>query len=123
MPKWLQGVFALTLMLWLYAIAFAVASTAAPDGRLPLSAAYVSRLALSLILASWGIADAKKRRRQLCYDFDSFVFFALPIVVPIYLFRTRGVRAFLTLLCFAGIWLVAMLAALVVFIIRKFAFS
>ena len=123
MPKWLQGIFAPTLMLWLYAISFAVASTTAPDGRLPWSADYVSRLALSLILASWVIADARKRQRQLCYDYDSFVFFAWPVVVPVYLFRTRGLRAFLTLLCFAGIWLVAMLVALVVFIIREFVIS
>jgi hypothetical protein len=109
-------------MLWFYAIGLAVASTAAPDGRLSARADYVSRVALSLILASWVIADARKRRRQLCYDYDSFVFFAWPIVLPVHLFRTRGPRAFLTLLCFAGIWLVAMLVAAVAFIIREFMF-
>jgi len=123
MPQWLKGVFAPTMMLWLYAIAFAVASIAAPDGRLPWTADYVSRLALSLILASWVIADAQKRQTQLCYDYGGFVFFAWPVVVPLYLFRTRGLRGFLTLLCFAGIWLVDMLVALVVFIIREFVFS
>jgi hypothetical protein len=66
------------------------------------------------------IADARKRGRRLCYDFDSFVFFIWPIIVPVYLFQTRGVRAFLTLLCFAGICVVAMLAASVVSIIRAF---
>ena len=110
-------------MLWLDAIAVAVATTSAPDGRLPSSADYVSCIAFPLILASWVIADAQKRQRRVCYDHDSFVFFAWPIVVPVYLFRTRGVRAFLTLLCFAGIWLVAMLAALGVFIFREFVFS
>ena len=107
------------MMLWLYAIAVAVASTMAPDGNLPWRADYVSQLILSLILASWVIADAQKRRRQLCYDFDSFVFFAWPVVLPIYLFRTRGLRAFLTLLCFAGIWLAAMLVAWVVSLLRE----
>jgi hypothetical protein len=111
-------------MLWLYAIAVAIASTVAPNGsRSPWAADYASRLALSLILAAWVIADAQKRQRRLCYDYDGFVFFAWPVVVPVYLFRTRGVRAFLTLLCFAGIWLVAILAAWVVFIIREFMFS
>jgi hypothetical protein len=122
MPAWLQGVFAPTMMLWLYAIAVAVASAIIPDGRLPWASDYVSRVALSLIVASWVMADAQKRQRQLCYDYGSFVFFAWPVVVPVYLFRTRGVRAFLTLLCFAGIWLVAMLVALVVFIVREFGF-
>ena len=115
--------FAPTLMLWLYALAFGIASAISSDGRLPRSADYIARAALALIMASWVIADARKRQRPLCYDYDSFVFVAWPIVVPVYLFRTRGMRAFLTLLCFAGICLVAMLAALVVSIIRGFVFS
>jgi len=110
-------------MLWLYALALGAASAMSPEGRLTGRADYVSGGALALIMAAWVSADAQKQQRRLCYDYDSFVFFAWPIVVPIYLFRTRGVRAFLTLLCFAGIWLVAMLAAIVVFVIREFVFS
>ena len=123
MPKWLQGMFAPTLLLWLYAFAFGVASAMRPDGVLPPKAEYVARAALALIVSSWVIADAQKRERRVCYDYDSIVFFAWPVVVPIYLFRTRGLWAFLTLLCFAGIWSVAMLAGGVVFIIREFVFS
>ena len=105
-------------MLWLYAIALVVATTAS-DGSLSWRADYASRLALPLILASWVITDARKRQRPLCHDYDSFVFFAWPVVVPVYLFRTRGVRAFLTILSFAGIWLVAMLVGFVIFHIRR----
>ena len=115
--------FAPTLMLWLYALAFGVASAIRPDGILPVSADYVARVALALIISSWVISDAQKRQRRVCYDYDSFVFFAWPIVVPVYLFRTRGWRAFLTLLCFAGIWLVAMLAAALVILIQEFVLS
>lgn len=111
-----------TLTLWLYMIAFGVACGMSSDGTMSWRADYVAQVALSLILASWVTADAQKRQLKLCHDFDSFVFFAWPIVLPVYLFRTRGVRAFLTLLCFAGIWLVAMLAAMVVFMIRAFVF-
>ena len=112
--------FAPTLMLWLYALAFGAASAMSSGGVLLGSADYVARAALSLIMASWVVADARKRQRPLCYDYDSFVFIAWPIVVPVYLFRTRGIRAFLTLLCFAGIWIVAILAVLVVSFIRGF---
>lgn len=111
-------------MLWLYAFAVGITSAITPDATLPRRAESLSQIALSLILASWVIADAHKRQRQLCYDYDTFVFFASPIVVPIYLFQTRGVRAFLTLLCFAGIWVIGMLApALAVFLIREFVLS
>ena len=123
MPKWLQGMFAPTLMLWLYALSYGLASGLRPDGMFPPSAEYISRIALALVVSSWVIADARKRQRRVCYDYDSLVFFAWPIVVPVYLFRTRGFRAFLTLLCFAGIWVVAMIAAAAVWIIREFLLS
>jgi hypothetical protein len=119
MPKWLQGTFVPTMMLWLYALTVGVASAICPSGTLPTGADYVARVALAFIIASWVIADARTRRRPLCYDYGSFVFFAWPIVVPVYLFRTRGLRAFLTLLCFAGVWVMAMLFAAVVWIIRE----
>ena len=123
MPKWLKGMVAPTLMLWLYAMAFAVASALTSDGRLPDRADHISQITLPFILASWVTADAHKRRKELCYDYDSFVFLASPIAVPVYLFRTRGARAFLTFLCFAGIWLVAMLLGGVVFMVREYLLS
>jgi len=56
----------------------------------------------------------------VAYDYDSFVFFVWPLIAPVYLFQTRGTRAFLTLLCFAGLCIVAGVAASFVFIIREF---
>lgn len=79
-----------------------------------------STVALPLIMAAWVTADAHRRGRRLCYDYDSFVFFAWPVVVPVYLFQTRGVGAFITLACFAGVWLAAMLAALLLYFVREF---
>jgi hypothetical protein len=120
MAKWLQEMTAPTLMLWFCAVAFGIASAIGPDG-MPKRAELVSSVVLPLVIASWVMADARKRGRPLCYDYDSFVYFAWPVVVPLYLFQTRGVRAFLTLLCFAGIWLIAALTAGVVFVVREFA--
>ena len=115
MPKPLQGVSTPTLMLWLCAVAIGVVGGAGPgSAMLSKRADVVSRVAFPLVIASWVTADARKRGRQLCYDFDSFVFFAWPVVVPVYLFQTRGLRAFITLLCFAGIWTVAAIVGLVV---------
>jgi hypothetical protein len=68
-------------------------------------------VALPVVLTSWVMADARKRGRRLDYDYDSFVYFAWPLLVPVYLFQTRGVRAFLTLLWFGGIWLCAAFVA------------
>ena len=124
MPKWLQGMVGPTLTLWLYAAVHGVAAALSPDSpELPGRAKLVSTVALPLIVALWVVADARKRGRQLCYDFDSFSYFAWPFVVPFYLFQTRGVRALITLLCFAATWLIAVLTAAVVFLIREFVSS
>jgi len=105
-------------MLWVCAIAWGVACSVAPEGKAPKGTGMASGYALPLVLTLWVTADARKRGKQLFYDYDSFVFFGWPIMVPVYLFQTRGLRAFLTLLCFSGIWLAAMVPSFVVSIIE-----
>lgn len=117
-----QGMLAPTLMLWLYMVALGVGSALDP-GRLGWGADYLSRAALSMVMASWVVADARKQKRRLCYDYDSLVFFAWPVMVPVYLFQTRGLRAFLTLLCFGGLLLLAVLVVFVIVFLRELAFS
>ena len=121
MPKWLKDMVAPTLMLWLFAIAFGVVCSVSPGGEISGRADLVLQLALPLVITSWVTSDARKRGRELCYDYDSLVFFFSPVMVPVYLFQTRGLRAFLTLLCFAGVWFIAMLPVFVQIIIREFA--
>jgi hypothetical protein len=121
MPNSLKGMAAPTLMLWFSIIALVVVHGLAPGSELSWRADFISRLALPLVIASWVSADARKRGQALCYDYDSFVFFASPFIVPVYLFQTRGIRAFVTLLCFAGICLVAATMVVVISIMREFA--
>ena len=52
---------------------------------------------------------AQQRRRQLPYDFGSFVFFAWWALVPIYLFSTRGWRGIIPLGWFVLLYLAAAL--------------
>src|SRR5882724_4410718 len=56
---------------------------------------------LQLILTLWVLADRRNRGFRVPYEFDTFVFFAWPAVVPYYLYRSRGRRG---LLLGAGIW-------------------
>jgi hypothetical protein len=76
-------------------------------------------LALSLIVASWVTADARKRARKIPYDFDSWVFFAWPVILPVYLLQTRKLRIFLTLLFFIGVCLLAWAGAFVAVWLQK----
>ena len=59
-------------------------------------------------IALWSVADARERGRGTSYDFGSFIFFLWPILFPVYLFETRGVRAFGTL----GLFISANLAGI-----------
>ena len=99
------------ILLWicLAASAAAWASYLAVGSQEPVGSDLAQRFAFPIILSSWVAADARARGRTLCYDFDTFVLFAWPIVLPCYLFRTRGPRALLSLLCFAGLCLAGVL--------------
>jgi len=55
----------------------------------------------SLVLTLWVRADQQVRGFSVPFEFDAFVFFAWPVVVPCYLYRTRGRRG---LLLGMGIW-------------------
>lgn len=117
MPKWLQGMVGPTLLLWLCAAGYLIVSLPGANGDVPKRAELVAPVALSLVISLWVIADARKRKRRLCYDYDSFVYFAWPFLVPVYLWQTRGVKALLTLLCFGVVWIgAAIVTALLQFI-------
>ena len=44
------------------------------------------------LLAIWVRMDRRRGKVSLPFEFDAFVFFGWPVVVPYYLYRTRGGR-------------------------------
>jgi hypothetical protein len=69
-----------------------------------------------LLLTSWVLADRQNRGGfSIPYEFDTFVFFAWPAVVPYYLYRSRGRRG---LLLGAGIWALYIAPYLTALIVR-----
>lgn len=120
MPKWLKGMIGPTLLVWLYGAAYAIVEIGAGKSEtLSGGADLISRLALAWVISIWVLRDAHKRGRQLFYDYGMFVFFCWPLVAPVYLFQTRGVRAFLTLLCFICIWLLVGISVAVATFLRE----
>ena len=115
----LKSVTAPTILLWLFAFAYGIVSgLTRGEARLPTNAELVSSFALPFLVTFWVTTDARIRHRDLCYDFDTFVFFGWPVLVPVYLFQTRGIRAFFTLLFFAGLWIFAWGVAVLVSMIH-----
>ena len=69
--------------------------------------AWLAAVLLPSSIALWVLADARKHRVLVPYDFGTFVFMAWPVLAPIYLFSTRGWRAVATLGWFLLLYLAA----------------
>lgn len=65
----------------------------------------------------WLKNDNKQYKIGLVYDLGLFLYLAWFIVVPYYLFRTRGLKAFITLFSFIGIYLVTYLIGAAIFLV------
>ena len=70
-------------------------------------------IAFGVAISLWVTADARKRRRDLPFDDDSFMFFLWPLLGPVYLWQTRRWRALLTLGWFVLLLLVSSVGDLV----------
>jgi hypothetical protein len=92
--------------LWTFALAYPVLLVLMPySERSAIFEDVLARWVLPLLAASWIISDAQRKQKSLCYDFGTFVFFAWPLVGPIYLFQTRGIKALAPLGCVLGMYL------------------
>jgi len=74
-------------------------------------AAMIAQVLLSTSIALWILADAQRRGRPMPYDADSFLYFAWPVLAPVYLFKTRGWGAFAVLGWFGLLYFTAMILA------------
>ena len=115
-PKWLDGNVGPTVALWL--LAFVWGALGAIPEEAAQRAVVAANFALPLIVASWVMADARKRGRALPYDFDNLLFFAWPLILPVYLLQTRKLRIFLTLLFFIGVCLFAWAGAFLIVLVN-----
>ncbi|MDB6072797.1 MAG: hypothetical protein JWO89_437 [Verrucomicrobiaceae bacterium] len=84
----------------------------APMGRAGAAAA-LATLFFPSCMAMWVFADARRRQQPLPFDFGTFIYFLWPVVVPAYLFRTRGLRAFAAIGWFLLLWFTAVLCAVI----------
>lgn len=76
--------------------------------------AWLAAVLLPSSIALWVVADARKRRLSVPYDFGTFVLMTWPVAALIYLFYTRGWRAFAPLGWFLLLYLAAALFAVIV---------
>ncbi len=75
-------------------------------------------LAFQLILAFWVRVDRQVRGFRVPYEFDAFVFFAWPFVIPYYLYKTRGERGLLSALGIYALFLAPFVPAGILTVLR-----
>jgi len=68
-------------------------------------------IVFGLILTWWVYADRGQRKFRLPFEFEYFVLFAWPIVVPYYLYRRLGGRGLLFALGIWGLYVVPFVVA------------
>jgi hypothetical protein len=67
-------------------------------------------------VSAWLIADARRLGIDLPLDIGWFVYLACPLLLPYHVFKTRGVRGFIILAGFVGVFVATYLIGLVVFL-------
>lgn len=97
--RWLASAGKDLLFVWLFvAVAAFWSATHGHSDKAPSAAVeWLCSIGFATCLTSWVMKDALQRRQQPCYDYDSFVFSAWMLIVPVYLFQSRGVKALITL--------------------------
>lgn len=68
-------------------------------------------LRFRLIVTWWAHADRHARKFSVPFEFDAFVFFAWPVVIPYYLYRSRGRKGLLLGVATWGVYIAPHLAA------------
>ncbi len=105
-------------MLLLVAVHSAYSATMAAYGEYTSDEAdTVFNLGFVLLLMWWVYVDRHRRHYPVPFEFEAFVFFAWPLVVPYYLFRTRGIRAAPLCIALGVAYLIPPLSALMVDVI------
>lgn len=61
-------------------------------------------ISLTFMFAWWVLDDAKAQKYHRPYEFGAFIFFAWPILIPVYLVETRGWKGLLLFPVFIGVY-------------------
>lgn len=117
LPAWKSLIPLLTLTL-IYSVALAIlASRGKPASE---GSSILWRLAFALFVVRWVALDRRFYSLRTPFEFNAFVFFAWIVVLPYYLYKTRGLRGLLNAL---GFWLLAATPATTARIVALFRAS
>ena len=94
---WLASGRGVLLLAWMFTATYALAfETRVGPGVNPLCE-FAFAHGLAFCMTSWVLRDARECGLRPCYDYDMFLFSAWGLLAPVHLFRTRGLKALLTI--------------------------
>ncbi len=85
---------------------------------MPGEPAILESLSQQLFIALWVYLDRKGRHLNLPFEFEAFVFFAWPILLPYYLVKSRGARGLLLAALFFALLILPSVLAVTVRLLR-----
>jgi hypothetical protein len=87
------------------------------DIELPPAYTFLYPLALLWIIGWWLEKDSRKHGVEWVFDMGLFLYMAWPFIMPFYLFKTRGVKAFLTIIAFVAIYFGAYATGVAIYVL------
>ena len=119
MSKLLSQIAAPTVLLYIFVVitqfvgGIYLASDAEPPGLFTLL--YV--VGFLWIIGWWLLSDSRKRGVRWVFDMGLFLYIAWPLILPVYLVKTRGVKGLLVILGFIGVYLGALVAGVMLYVL------
>ncbi len=106
MAKLLSQITPPTALLYLFVVVTQIFSGIyiAREAEFPPGYILLLRLGFLWIIGWWLQSDNRRHNIKWVYDMGLFLYIAWPLIIPYYLFKTRGLKALLTILIFVGIY-------------------
>lgn len=70
----------------------------------------------ALLVAMWCTKDPRRHEFEPPFEFAAFVYFFWPLVLPYYLYTTRGIEGIVTFIGFIGIYSAPFLLGLIAYV-------
>ena len=118
MTKVFSQIFSPTILLYSFLIITQIIDGIYLPSRIrPLPAFTFLRALMFLWIIGWWLQrDSRKRNVKWILDMGMFLYIAWPIIMPYYLFKTRGIKGFLPVILFIGIYLGATLIGVMIYV-------
>jgi hypothetical protein len=119
MRQFLARINSATALLYLFLITTQVVGGVylAREAEPPPAFSFLYPLGLLWVVGWWLRVDSRERGVAWVFDMGLFLYIAWPVFMPYYLLKTRGAKGLLVMLAAAGVYVGALIAGAVMYVI------